>query len=87
MKTALVTKDRYVFVPSSAEVLLKDDDYLKLMVDLEFRKEFLDSLGVSKLYVQRLGWKKSEYYTSRDRNVSDAIGDMYRMEVGVIARV
>lgn len=87
MKTALVTKDRYVFVPSSAEVLLKDDDYLKLMVDLEFRKEFLDSLGVSKLYVQRLGWKKSEYYTSRDRNVSDAIGDMYRMEVVVIARV
>lgn len=87
MKTALVTKDRYVFVPSSAEVLLKDDDYLKLMVDLEFRKEFLDSLGVSKLYVQRLGWKKSEYYTSRDRNVSDVIGDMYRMEVGVIARV
>lgn len=87
MKTALVTKDRYVFVPSSAEVLLKDDDYLKLMVDLEFRKEFLDSLGVSKLYVQRLGWKKSEYYTSRDMNVSDAIGDMYRMEVGVIARV
>ena len=87
MKTALVTKDRYVFVSSSAEVLLKDDDYLKLMVDLEFRKEFLDSLGVSKLYVQRLGWKKSEYYTSRDRNVSDAIGDMYRMEVGVIARV
>ena len=87
MKTALVTKDRYVFVPSSAEVLLKDDDYLKLMVDLEFRKEFLDSLGVSKLYVKRLGWKKSEYYTSRDMNVSDAIGDMYRMEVGVIARV
>ena len=87
MKTALVTKDRYVFVPSSAEVLLKDDDYLKLMEDLEFRKEFLDSLGVSKLYVQRLGWKKSEYYTSRDMNVSDAIGDMYRMEVGVIARV
>lgn len=87
MKTALVTKDRYVFVPSSADVLLEDDDYLKVMTDVNFRHKFLQSLGVNKLYVQRLGYRTSKYYVRKDSKVPDFKDDRYRSEVGVIARV
>lgn len=86
MKTLLVTKDRYITVPGDAELYMKDNDYVKLMVDINFRHKFLDAFGVDKLYIQRLGYAKNGLYEIDDLQLRE-FNNKVEAEVGIIAKL
>lgn len=87
MKSLLVTTDRFTVVSGSADVLLKDTDYIKLMVDTRFRHAFLQSYGENQLLVQRLGFNNGDFYESHDLDIVEVDDNNFRTEVGVIAKL
>ena len=84
----LVTSNCYIIVEQEPEYLLKDEVIFKLMTNADFRREFLNVLGVKSVIVSRLGLpKNNKVFKAKEITTEEKINTEFEKEVGYFAKL